>query len=256
MRSKKKESWNLKPAIYFGFLVFFIIAVSLLFKALDVIRESKFDGSNRFTVAVLSSTKMGFISVSPKDGTLTRVTIEGILGEEHLKDLTIPYDGIIESALQADAKSYFAKILSRPRGSKTNLTVLDLLRLSLYSYGIDRSKIKEEVIKATPLWEDPSLSTLFADPVILEEKVSIAITNSTDIAGLGNKLAKYITNMGGNVVLVNSSQKEEDKSRIFYQKESYTLKKISKTLNFKTQKSDKNSISDITIVIGKDWRVF
>ncbi len=253
MTKRKKETSSLRPAFYFGFLVAFITVVSLFFKAADIIRESKFDGGNQFTTAVLGGDNVGLILVSPKEGTLMRVKIEGISSEEELWDLALPYEGTIESKIHSDTKSFFAKILLRP-GKKTNLTILDLLRLSLYSFGIDKSKIKDEALSAKALSENSNILDLLEDPVIGEEKVTITITNSTKRPGLGNRLAKYIIYMGGNVVLVNSAQKEENKSKIFYQKESYTLKKISKMLNIPKEKNNKNSISDITIIIGKDWR--
>ncbi len=256
MRSKKKEkSKSLNLAFYFGIFVFLIIVISLFFKTFDVIKKSKFDGKHRFTVAVINNKNVDLISASPTDGTLLVLHIDGISSPDSLKKLSLPIDAYAktDSNFSSIVNYYFAKMLFNKRNFHTSLTTIDLLRLSIYSSGVDSQKVRQESISINNQKEILAFSsTLFADPAISEEKVSIQITNATDVVGLGNRLTKYIANMGGNVVLVNSSKDSESKSRILYQKESYTVKKISEMLNIPKEKKEMNSISDVVIVIGKD----
>ena len=66
MRTKKKEKGkSLNLGFYFGLFVFLIIVISLFFKTFDVIKKSKFDGKNRFTVAVINKKSTDLISTSP-----------------------------------------------------------------------------------------------------------------------------------------------------------------------------------------------
>jgi len=128
-----------------------------------------------------------------------------------------------------------------------------LARLFLFSQRVDGAKVYEEsTSKDGELEFSTSSPEWFLDPQIEKEDLSIEITNSTTTSGLGNKIAKIITNMGGKVVLVSSSQDELTKSIIYYNEDSYTVRKLSKLLNIPIEKKELNSISDIVIKIGED----
>lgn len=253
--TKTEKSKNLHLGLYFGLFVAFIIIVSFTFKVFDTFKKSKFDGSNFFTVAVISDKNAQLISVSPKDDKLKKLTITDTKTEDGLKDLGIPFDNVATSKenYTGSPKSYFTKILFHKDGFKSNLTIFDLIRLSLYTQKIGGDKVDEQSVSSS----DGALlsqitSEWFNDPEIIKEEVEIEITNTTETSGLGSKLAKVITNLGGNVVLVNNSQDEEKKSRIYYKEDSYTVKRLSKMLGIPTEKKEMNSISDIVIKIGKD----
>lgn len=255
MSKRKKENNNLKLAVSFGFLVFFIILISLVFKTFDLIKKSKFDGNNRFTVAILGEKSAELVSVSPKEGSLTNLHVEGVSDFSDLEKFWLPIDATakISSPLPSNPKSYFTKLLFYLGKEETNLTVIDLVRLSFYSAGVEDKKIFQESVMLANEKEISRLSSsLFVDPQVLNEKVSIVITNSTDVSGLGNKLAKYIGNMGGNVILINSSQNTDNNSKIFYKRQSYTQRKISKILGVESEKKETGFISDLIIIIGED----
>ncbi len=258
MRNKKKErrkSKSLNLAFYFSGVVILIITISILLKSFDVIRRSRFDGNNRFTVAILSNGKTDLVSVSPQEGSLTSLQIDASSNLVSLGNLSFPIDAYAktDSSFTSKTKYFFFKILLNKRKMQTNLTTIDLLRLSIYAMSVNEERVKEGNVPPKDVNKLSLLSsTLFVDPVILEEKVSIQITNATEVSGLGNKLAKYITNMGGNVVLVNSSKDLKEKSEVMYARNSYTVKKFMKFFDIPGQKKNMNSISDIVIVVGKD----
>lgn len=256
MRNKKiNKSKNLNLALYFGILVVFIILVSLIFKIFDIVRESKFDGENRFSVALIKSKNVDIITVSPKEGSLARIKILNSLKEPDIKNLLMPIDAyvVVKSDFNSDSKSYFLKIFLNSRKIKKNLSLFDLLKLSLYSASLNSEKIIEESVSKDDAEKMKLISeSFFKDPKIVGEKLSIQIINSTSVSGLGNKLARYISNMGGQVVLVKSSQDEAKNSVILYQEPSYTAKKLSEKLDISLKKDENNSISDVKIIIGKD----
>lgn len=255
-KRKNVKSKSTHLAIYFGLFLFFIILVSFVFKTLDLIGNSRFDGHNRFTVAIVSENTTDFISVSPRDKTLSRLLIKGVLGKNEAKKYLIPVDSYVENRLYSpgDPKTAFSKILFGINNSKTNLTIIDILRLTFYSSGIDRDNISQESVLSKDEDKIKSQSSeLFIDTRLAEEKISIQITNSSNISGYGGKLATYLTNLGANVVLVNSSQKEENKTTLLYRKEkNYTVERLSKILNITPLKRERSSIADVIIVIGKD----
>lgn len=256
MRSKKKnKSKSTNLALYFILLIVSIFLISVIFKVFDTLGKSKFDGKNRFTVAVLSTNYSDFISVSPIDGTITKLRIKNQLNSSDIFNLSIPTDSIIMSRSDLDVKthSFFLELMFKKNKAKTDLTIIDLLRLSVFSNGVNKEKTLEKTLSVK---NDRDLelfsSTLFTDTSISKEKKNIQITNATNVSGLGNKLAKYITNMGGIVVLVNTSSKEEKNSKILFTHESYTVNKLSKKLNIPKEKNKGASISDIVIIVGKD----
>lgn len=256
MKNKKiNKSKNLNLAIYFGLLVTFIIIVSLVFKIVDIIKDSKFDGENRFSIAMLNSKNTEIVTVSPREGSLTRITITSRLEEQEIRGLLIPIDVFIipKTDFESDSKSYFFKIFLNSRKIENNLSLFDLVKLSLYSASVNNEKITEEkVVKQDSNKISQLAESLFRDPSIVDGKLSIQIINSTSISGLGNKLARYISNMGGNVILVKSSNDEVGDSVILYRDENYTVNELSERLNIPLKKDENNSISDVKIIIGKD----
>ena len=254
-RKRATKSKNINLAIYFAIFVIFIFAVSFIFKTVDQVSSSKFDGKNRFTVAILNNNTADIISVSPKDKTLSRLLITDVLGKDGMESLVIPIDSYIESStyFPENAKSSFTKILLRLNNSDTDLTIIDLVRLAFYSSSVDRENIVEERVLSK---EKDKLSSIakdyFIDPRVFDDKVRIQIINSSSVSGLGRRLADYITNLGGNVVLVNSSQGEEEKTVLYYNEKNYTVEKLSKILNIPAKEKELSSISDVIIIIGND----
>lgn len=252
-RSAKNKSLSL--AAYFGILFFLIILISILFKFFDLVKNSKFDSKHRFTVAVLEEDNTNLISVSPQEDSLILLKVIGKASKDRLDKMSLPIDSFVVSknTINSTPKSYFAKIFFNLGSVETDLSMLDLIKLGFYSSGVTNEKVTSQTVSINDSEKLSKFSsTLFVDPQILEEEVSVKITNSTDVSGLGNMLARYITNIGGNVVLVNSSQSTQNKSQILYRSESYALKRISQKLNVVPEKNEKPGAFDVIIIIGKD----
>lgn len=251
--SKTAQSKNLHLAFYFGFIVFFIILISLSLKSIEVLRKSRFNDDNKFTVAVISKNHTDFISVS-SEGIVSKLEVKDV-GGYTLDNLEIPHDSyiLLRNNLDLKPEVYFSNLIFSRDKDKTNLTVVDFFRLTLMTRGAKSENISEESVsfKDTSNYQR-KISKKFVDSKIADENVSIEIVNSSGISGLGNSVAKTISNLGGNVVLVTTSKKMEKESKIYFKNESYTLKKVSKILNIKPSFSDENSLSDVIIVLGED----
>jgi hypothetical protein len=97
------------------------------------------------------------------------------------------------------------------------------------------------------------ISLSLTDASVYQENQTIQVINAADVYGLGSRLATLITNIGGNVVLVSTSDETIQNSKIVYSgKESYTAKKISDYLGILTQQSDQRGVADVIITIGRD----
>jgi hypothetical protein len=257
IRRKKPRNQNLGLGLLFLFLVGFLILLSLVFKVASVVRSSNFDGENRFTLAILKKNPQ-LISFSPKEKTIYILKLVNPPDRNLGRLLAVPIDSSLSSeSLTVDkidtASDIFNLILSL-RDKDTNLTSIDALRLFLFTRTVEEEGIEEEVLSSFSL-SDVRGVTLnnFIDPKIVEEKIKIEIVNATDIPGLANRLANYITNMGGNVILISTADGVINDSEIkYFGDETYTASKLKKLLGFKYTNIDKkNTISDVIITIGQ-----
>ncbi len=253
----KNKSKSLGLAAYFGIVVVAIIIISLVFKGIDLVRQSKFDGKHQLSVALISQNNSQIISINPEGRSVSRVDIEGASDLSSLKRIFIPIDAYVQSqnfdTNTLETKTEFLKIFLSPRKNHTDLTFIDLLALSFYSFGIKEENVEEETVSIGESAKlDQISSSFFKDPEIVSEKISIQVTNTTQAPGLGNKVAKYISNLGGVVVLVNNSHETEKESKIIFESESYTVKKLSKAFGIPRQKGEGSALADVIIVIGQD----
>ena len=130
-----------------------------------------------------------------------------------------------------------------------------LFRLFLFSRGINSSSVYERELSTglTNDQESTVLSLTFTDPTIYQENKSIQIVNASNAYGLGTRLATFISNIGGNVILVSTANDVSEHSKILYANGvSYTVKKLGNYLNFPIEASNETGVSDVIIIIGID----
>lgn len=263
-RKKAVQNNNLQVALFFAVFVGSLLIISLAFKFVLLVKQSSFDGSNRFTI-LLSNGKMDkkVISVSPETQALSLLTIHGSIAASRVsRFLETPIDGKItytkevEDYSQKSTEELFRSFIIGYKNLTTDLTIIDLVRLWHFSRTLSSSSITASDISST-LEEgriDKISYSLFNDQSILEEKMSIQIINGAEVSGLGNRLARFITNIGGNVIAVATADKEIKKSEIIYvgEEKPYTVLRLEKILGFPAVKTTKVGLSDITIQVGKD----
>lgn len=251
--SRKKSGSNLKFAAVFFILVAALIFISLSFRFIFLLRETKFDGSSHFTLLVknISKNKTQLISFSPKISTIGILTLDGV----DPKTLEIPVDAEIKSDQFITGKnlnSSLFKILFDFK-DQSQVNFIDIFRFLFFSETIRDSSISEKIIslQTEKIKTDSIISTFFTDSQIIDEKENIEIINATGVFGLGNRLANYVSNMGVNVILVSSAD-ERKQSEIQYSKKTYTVKKLSSILSFRTSEVEKKSLPDVIIIIGTE----
>lgn len=264
MRRKKSDSGfgRAKVAIFFAVFIILIVLLSLIFKAFKIVEKSRFDNYHRFTISIANNQKMQVISFVPSDKKIWVFKIDGDLENNSQNALNrfleIPIDARVEGGflnLDSDVPILMSDVLTGFRNLKTDLTIIDAFRLFLFSRSIPKDFLGTKNIPASlqSLEVDKIISAIFADTELTRDGKTIEIANATQVPNLGGRLARLITNMGGNVILVTTDNAIHKKSSIFYTgKRNYTVDRLSKILDFESAESQNLGIADIKIVIGTD----
>lgn len=270
---KESDTKSLKLVGIFLLFVGALIACSLIVKSVTVVSQSVFDGQHRFTV-LFFETKDTFVekplliaSFAPDTQKISLLKVTGLKAKSSAIDKTvtaaikIPIDAKIkipssnETIVQQSADDLLQSALLHFSSLDSKVTLYDIVRLFLMtkqtpSYNVASKELslpkQEQLI-------DTVAASLFADTTFAQENITISIINGTDIPGLGNRLARVITNMGGTVVAVSGTEKEVQHSEMRTKEaDSYVATKLQKMLGYPIKKMQKSEISDIVITIGED----
>lgn len=266
MRKKRKlkKGSNTKLAIIFFSFVVLIISISLIINFMLILSQSKFDDSKNFAVTISNQKNLEVISFSPgsvQSGfspSLSILKLEKNLGTSPSQFLAIPIDGFIRGddlVLNEKIESMFFRMILNYKNLQTNLTVIDFIKLFIFAKSLPEREIQiKNIYKAQTINEiDSVVSRLVSDDQIEKEGKTIHIINGTNVSGLGNRLARLIANIGGDVIIVATSDDSRKYSEISYiGNKSYTVERLGKILKFKTIKAQDKTIADITIIIGND----
>lgn len=281
-RKKKEKKDSLYIAVLFCIGVLVIVCIAFLLKAVSIVSKSNFTGSNRFTVVVVDSQPLRIITASAETNTLTALTVKkgkNVDKKSVGKLLKIPIDGTIAFREQINGRLSALSIMEA-RGIdnvlwqyllnfntlQTNLTILDMTRLWWFARSIPTHSITLKTV-SLPLILEPSdelnndrlMVTLFNEKSITDENMSIHVVNGTGVFGLGNRLARLITNIGGNVIAVTTADSLIEQTEIVYRDvKNYTVEKLSKVIRapakkaFEAKNKSNSTLSDIIIYLGKD----
>lgn len=260
MKKKKDQAIsNTKIAIVFFIVLLFFISLSLVFKMILVVRAGQFDSSKRFNLTISDDKNLEVMSLGPAAKTITVFKLNRNIGSNEAgRFLKVPIDGFMTCNcldLNQRTDSLFLKAIFSYKKLQTNLTIIDILKLLFFSKSIAAGTVNIKNISTdlTPLESDRIVSRLVGDELIEKDNQTIQIINGTDIDGLGNRLARLVTNMGGDVIIVATSDAPRKRSTISYiDQETYTVERLSKVLGYEIIQAGDDAISDITILIGKD----
>lgn len=258
MKKKEIAFSNTKIAIVFFVFLAFIIGISLIFKLAILLKNGQFTNSRSFILSIANGKNIEVVSLSPDLRNIAVFKFDGrVSSVDAGRHLGIPIDGFIDfDSLDLDQKinSLLFKAIVNYDKLKTNLTVIDLLGIAMFTRVIPEGSVDtiavEDVGKMTL---DKTVGNSMRDTSIENDNQTIRIVNATDISGLGNRLARLITNMGGDVLIVATENSPRKKSSISYiDKKTYTVERLRKVLGYEVIKDVGNLMSDITIIIGED----
>lgn len=257
-KKKTHESTSIKTLVIYCLVVFLLIFMSIAIKFFFIVKESKFDGKHRFTIAVTTEKqKSEVLSFDPQSNSVVVLEVIGD-GGKHLQEiLGLPIDVVVAtpSLSSKDASVIMSNFFFHYTSLHSDITIYDIGRLLLLA---KTAQAKDKLYKQVHTIDsqdsiDKLVSVLFQDQTIVDEKVTIQIVNATDQAGLAGKLERVLTNIGANVLAISSSHTIEKKSKITYSNDNtYTLTKLQKMLHISANKMQDKAISDIIIVLGED----
>ena len=152
------------------------------------------------------------------------------------------------------------------RSIKTNLTFPSLLRVGQFVWS---AKSSEDVWEISPEelfdWQhlDLELQKHFNDAKIVEERLKIQILNATEKSGLATHAARYVKNLGGDVIIIaNSDQTDLKQSFIVADpplaEGSHTIQRLMEVLQIEEVRSEFEGVgerADLTIFLGlESWK--
>lgn len=267
--NRKNEVWKLHLQLFLFFLGG-ILLIAFLTKTFQVIKNSKYDGQNRFIIALANREDRKNIllfSIEPTNKNISLLNFfsdtdlgEGNRFRKNVQELVgAPVDGIVitssklkveSSKLLKDSLS-IANVIALIRSGEfknlgTNLTILDILKIFWDARAISLDRIEIGQLGAS--------SSLFYDNKVIRERKTIEIINSTDIAGQASKIARILNNMGNPVLFIKTGDVKEAQSIIYVREESYTGEKLARILGMPISKLEaRDTDIDIRIVIGEDY---
>lgn len=249
-------------ALVFCVFIVSLLAISVLLRVAAVVAKSRFDGAHRFTLAFHAnkSDVVDIVSFAPERNEIVSLRLLGWGGEQENigKVLGLPIDGTVNTSFpisSEDATTILWQTILSYQTVRTDTTFLDLARLLLFVRAVPLGNVtRKEVHRSlSELAFDKLSASLFGNATVIEERQSISIINGANIPGLGQRLARFVANMGGNVVSVTTGKQEASMSAVACrEKKTYTCAKLRQLLGFGFMGGSQETIADITITIGQD----
>lgn len=158
---------------------------------------------------------------------------------------------------------------------RTNLTIFDIVRIWWEVKEVRFDKITYLNLQESDVLSDfaPSegtsapkpnlasldhlLAPLLVDGEIREESFKVEVLNSTGREGLGSRVTRLITNLGGTVITLGNQENKLDRCLIKFKKEDSgkkTIKRLKRIFSCQLEEGDlSESRADLIFIIGEDY---
>lgn len=266
--SQPKHQSLLYLKIFFVFLTILIFS-SLVWKGTRLFQERSFTGSS-FTILIDDNPlHILYIDASERKISFTTLkntnSIKTLIPREAQFSLGFPIDAIIQykKAKKLEKASDFFKVRNILSLIKDNeeqklvgLNQIDLLKLYIFFHGLKYSTSSLSInpfISRTETNDAVAFFDQFRDPVIFNEKTSIEVINASGIDGLAARISKLLKYIGCNVISVVSKDMQNESKIIYRIEKNYTLNRLQKIFGIQSEASSDTLITDMTIIIGKDF---
>ncbi len=152
------------------------------------------------------------------------------------------------------------------RQVKTNLTFPSLLRVGKFIWS---ARLSEDAWVTSPEelfdWQhlDWELQKYFRDDKIVEERLKIQILNATEKPGLATHVARYVRNLGGDVIIISNFDQTDLRQSFLVADPSladgsYTIRRLKEVLQIEDVRGEFEGAgerADLTIILGLDsWQ--
>lgn len=271
MKNNFRDHSTVVYIIFFVIAVVIILITSILYKTVRMVQQSSFT-SDSFNILVVGENAYA-VHVNTVEKQMSFLTIRDIPQLPYYKDnltysilLGIPIHGVIydnKKEAVSDIDSFFSlshviNLASNPRYKKNGLNTVDLIKVYFASESTPRDNIRSGSVSKKDFnfdnfpKVDETLYTLFKEPDIINQKISVEIINDTDINGLGGRVARVLENWGYDVVSIISDQKQTKSQVIVRTKSPRVQRDIGKIFQLPVTIKNDQSIADITIILGDD----
>lgn len=256
------ENKSLKTFYLYLVSVILLVLIALLVKGFFIIKDSQFDSSHDFTIAITQQKNVKeIVAFHPQVPSVAVLVMQD--KNDSYKDLAKQYgittDGYIQvgnnNDVQADMTPFMWLSIIHTEDWLSNLTAFDKIRLMLLAKGVTtNNKIVENISLQNPQPQDATtITNALTDQEIADENISVQVINATDITGFGQRLGRVLTNMGANVVDVSTAQNTQKKTTIeYFGDQSYTVNRLEKLLGVTATKITTQPIANIVITLGTD----
>jgi hypothetical protein len=195
----------------------------------------------------------------PPKGTFSQLSVKTDKALPNIaQTFAIPVEGIMWKKTIGNNKTFPLEFSSLSLYSQTNqndITLIDAVRLWWFSQSARKSSIQsasvtlpDDVGKLDTATED-----FFIDSQLETDKKSITIINGTSVSGLGSRLEKMLTHIGGSVISVTTAHTPITKSKIiYYGQTNYSVERLKRIFPFEIEHREGDSLSDILIEVGED----
>lgn len=242
-------------AIFIGSLLILLILSAVIIKIVLLFTQSTFDGKHQFVVAVKESTHTRFLVFNPDTQSISSLLLSSTLPKNPVFTLGVPVDGTVTSSEDVSSPNALVKdLFFHPHAFHTSLTPIDAINLFVFLHTADTTNPTTLNASSTDSAErEQVFAKAFYNDTIFKEGKTIAISNGTNISGVGTKVAILLKDMGANVVSVTTADTPIAHSSIGYTGESsYTLSRLEHILNLPAIHLSGVAISDINITLGAD----
>lgn len=123
----------------------------------------------------------------------------------------------------------------------------------------EQHKSKEEFRLSSEKLLDEFSREFFAEDEIKEERLKVIIKNGTRVSGLANFVARFVENLGAEVIAVDNAPSQDfSESRILDYASlprSKTVKRLEDILQVESKKLkiSETQRADVEVIVGKDW---
>lgn len=264
---KKNSSKKIKNStliVWFFLFVVIVIVISLIVRIIVLISQSKFDNNHQFILEVKEQNKQEeIIAFNPTANTIGLLQIVGVKNIEDIQSLQIPIDAQFVFPDTAHPKTLssllFTMIFHCGSLECKKVNAIDALKLYLFTKNTHQNAIKTASLSlpGSQLKLDTLIPSLFIDDTLYHEALSISVINDSGEPGLGNKLGKLLTNIGGNVISISAGDTQRTTTmQSIWSKDKYTIQRMQQVIHINSQKMQKTGISDIIISIGQQHPQF
>lgn len=149
------------------------------------------------------------------------------------------------------------------RSLKTNLTFTSLLQVGKFIW---KARVEGDawVMSEEELFDwqhlDLELQKYFVDSKVVEERLKIQILNATEKEGLATHIARYVKNLGGDVIIISNFEQTDLKQSLMIASDqrAHTVQRLMEVLQIEDLRADSAGVgerADLTIILGLDsWQ--